>query len=224
MRLVAVIPAHNEEAHIRDVVLRTLKHVDHVVVVDDASMDGTDDEVLAVRSKHVTLLRQIVNFGKGSAVRTGCDYALEELGADLLVLIDGDGQHEPEDIPAFLKKRSETGADIVFGFRKRSKHMPWLMRVGNWALTFASVLLFHIRVKDSQCGYRLLLADAYRKVRWDSNDYAMESEMIVRAGVNDLRHAQMPIKTIYHDEYKGTGIVDGVMILLRLLRWRATLW
>lgn len=216
--LVAVIPAYNESDRIHAVVSETKKYVDRVVVVDDGSRDDTAEKATV---SGVDVLSHAINLGKGAAARTGCDYA-RDLGATQIVLLDGDGQHEPHEIPRFAKALAHV--DMVFGQRKKSKNMPALYRVGNWGLTMMSKVLFGIGIADSQCGFRALSAQAYKTVRWDSSDYGMESEMIVRAGVAGLSHKELSIKTIYHDRYKGTGVVDGLKIGLNLLRWRVTIW
>ena len=214
-----VIAAYNEAAHISSVVKDVLAQgYKHVLVVDDGSRDKTS--ILAEKAG-AKVLRHAINLGKGAAVRTGCDFAVDS-GATHLVLIDGDGQHEPEEIPHFLSALDKK--DIVFGARKRSKDMPSLYRVGNWGLNVLSKLFFGITLRDTQCGFRAMSVDAYNKVRWDSSDYAMESEMVVRAGLARLSYAERSIKTIYHDRYKGTGVVDGVKIFGHMLKWRVTLW
>jgi len=217
--LVAVIPAYNEEKRIRKVVSETALYVDTVIVVDDGSTDDTPKQIANLDK--VIALTHAINLGKGAAVRTGCDYALS-IGAENIVLLDGDDQHNPKEIPrltAHLKKNN-----IVFGQRKQSKSMPAFYRVGNWGLTTASKLLFGIGIGDSQCGYRAMSVKAYKLVRWQSSDYGMESEMIVRTGMAKLSYEEVFIQTIYHEKYKGTGLFDGVKILFSLLKWRMTLW
>ena len=216
--LVAVIPAYNEEQRIRAVVVEAKKYADLVVVVNDGSRDKT---VSQASVKGVVVLSHIINLGKGAAARTGCDWAVEN-GATRIVLLDGDGQHEPHEIPRFAKELDNH--DMVFGQRKKDKNMPPLYRVGNWGLTMMSRVFFGIGIVDSQGGFRAMSTEAYKKVRWDSSDYGMESEMIVRAGLARLSHKEITIKTIYHDRYKGTGIMDGVKIALSMLKWRLTLW
>ena len=216
--LIAVIPAYNEEQRIRAVVVEAKKYADLVVVVNDGSRDKT---VSQASVKDVVVLSHIINLGKGAAARTGCDWAVDN-GATRIVLLDGDGQHEPHEIPRFAKELDKH--DMVFGQRKKDKNMPGLYRVGNWGLTTMSRVLFGIGIRDSQSGYRAMTADAYRKVRWNSSDYGMESEMIVRAGLARLSHKEITIKTIYLERYKGTGIMDGVKIALSMLKWRLTLW
>ena len=223
MRIVAVVPCHNEQKKIRDVLKRLAGYADEIVVVDDGSTDSTAPAV-SKSGVEVTLLTNKINLGKGAAARTGCDYAVKVLKASILILVDGDGQHAPEDIPRFLELRKKRRLDIVFGLRRRTAEMPIILRLGNWGLSLLSRVLFGITVQDSQCGYRLLTREAYEKVRWQSLDYAMESEMIARAGYHKLKYDQLDIKTVYHETFKGTGIWDGIKIGLQLLKWRIISW
>ncbi len=155
--------------------------------------------------------------GKGAAINTGCDYAVKH-GAEILILLDSDGQHEPNEIPIFLKSLKD--ADIVFGYRKRSKHMPLVLRYGNWFINKATKLLYHIDLKDTQCGYRAFTNKAYKKIKWRAGDYSMESEMIANTGKKRLKYKELPIKTIYSDKYKGTTILDGIKIVLNMFWWK----
>ena len=155
--------------------------------------------------------------GKGAAARTGCDYAIKK-GAERIILIDSDGQHEAKEISLFLEKLKEV--DIVFGVRQRAGKMPLLFRFGNKFLNWWTYLLFNIKIEDTQCGYRAFTSTAYKQIRWRSNDYSMETEMIALAGKNKLRYTQIPIKTIYHDKYKGTTVLDGVKIAWKMMKWK----
>ncbi|MBN1275008.1 glycosyltransferase family 2 protein [Candidatus Woesearchaeota archaeon] len=209
-----VIPAKDEEAHIAGVVQRTIKQGFTPVVVDDGSDDRTEE--LAEKAGAITL-RHVVNLGKGAGAKTGCDWAVKQ-GAEAVVLMDADGQHRPEDIKRLLA--ALRGVDIVFGYRKRDKRMPSLMRFGNWLLNAASEAVNGIALKDTQSGFRAMTASTYKKVRWQSNDYGMESEMIAKAAKKRLKYRQIPIDTIYHDKFKGTTVFDGVKITIRLLKWK----
>ena len=104
----AIIPAYNEENRVADVVTNAKRYVDKVIVVDDGSSDKTYD---AAKSAGAVTLKHIVNLGKGAALKTGCDYAITQ-GADMLIVLDADTQHDPEEIPNFIKTLKE--ADIVF--------------------------------------------------------------------------------------------------------------
>lgn len=207
-----IIPAHNEAKHISQVVKHTQKFAEHIIVVNDGSRDET---ACLARQAGATVISHIVNLGKGAAAKTGCDFAYTQ-GYEAMVLMDADGQHLPEDIPRFLEALKRK--DIVFGYRKTARDAPVLMNLGNWGLTQLSKLLFSMDIYDTQSGYRAFTKRAYRKIRWNARDYAMESEMIFRA--RGLRHAQIPIKRIYLDTAKGTTIFNGISIGFRMLKWK----
>lgn len=213
-KIFAVMPAYNEEKHISEIIKATKKYVDCVVVVDDGSKDRTAS--LARRSKAV-VLTHLVNLGKGAALKTGCDYAAEN-NASFMVGIDADAQHDPKEIPRFLE--SLKGHDIVLGYRKLNRKMPFVLKFGNWFINKTIRFLYGVKIRDSQCGYRAFTAKAYKKLRWKASDYSMESEMIAKMGKYKLSYAEIPIATIYSDRYKGTTMLDGIKIVFNLLVWR----
>ena len=210
----AVIPAHNEEKHIGDVVRQAKKYVGNIVVVDDGSKDRTAEEA---KKSGAIVLNHLVNLGKGAALKTGCDYAIKNK-ADIIVAIDADAQHNPKEIPKFI------GAvkmhDVAIGYRKLNMSMPFILRFGNWFINKTIRFLYGVKIKDSQCGYRAFTSEAYKKLRWKASDYSMESEMIAKIGKHRLSYAEVPIETIYSDKYKGTTILDGIKIVFNLLLWR----
>lgn len=209
-----IIAAYNESKHISNVLKEIKKSYGNIIVVDDGSKDNTPE---ISKKERVIVLKHIVNLGKGAAMKTGCDYAIKN-NADILVLVDADGQHEPKEIPEFLKKIKEK--DIVFGYRTFSKKMPKILSFGNKFINFATKLLYGLNLKDTQCGYRAFTAQAYKKIRWRSLDYSMESEMIANTGKHHLKYAQVPIATIYSEKYKGTTVLDGIKIVMDMLLWR----
>ena len=210
-----VLPGFNEEKHI----FKTIKSVErlgfkNVVFVDDGSSDSSVSEALKTSA---VVLRHRVNLGKGSAVKTGCDFAVSK-GAKIVILMDSDGQHEAKDIKRFLSKIKS--CDVVFGFRSFDKSMPFTMRFGNVFLTFVTRLLFGINVRDTQCGFRCFRASVYDRIRWYSRDYGMESEMIARVARNNLRFSETRISTVYLDKHKGTTPIDGFRVLFNMLRYK----
>lgn len=209
-----IIAAYNESKHISNVLKEIKKSYGNIIVVDDGSKDNTFE---VSKKERVIVLKHIVNLGKGAAMKTGCDYAIKN-NADILVLVDADGQHEPKEIPEFLKKIKEK--DIVFGYRTFNKKMPKILSFGNKFINFVTKLLYGLNLKDTQCGYRAFTARAYKKIRWQSLDYSMESEMIANAGKHHLKYAQVPIATIYSEKYKGTTVLDGIKIVMNMLLWR----
>src|SRR3989338_298886 len=95
-----IIPAYNEEKNIKGVIQKTKKYVKNIVVMDDGSNDETYE---TAKSTGVIVLRHIVNLGKGAGLKTGCDFALKQ-GADAIIILDADAQHEPAEIPNFLRE------------------------------------------------------------------------------------------------------------------------
>ena len=203
-----IIPAYNEE-RVSEVV-RVAERFDEVVVVDDGS-----------REKVSGGLRHLINMGKGCAMKTGVEYALSK-GADKIVFIDGDLQHDPEQIPLFLKALDDY--EVVLGFRSFNKKMPMVLRMGNYFLTKTCQLLFGVKVRDLLCGFRAFRASAYRDIEWLSNGYEVETEMIKNIGLKKKRFCEIPLNTTYQDKYKGTGVIDGLNIFMKMLTWRVGAW
>ena len=209
-----IIPAYNEASNLSNVIDRVKKYTHNIIVVDDGSRDLTNK---IAEEAGVIILTHLVNLGKGTALKTGCDYALKK-GADFMIVLDADAQHNPDDIPRFLECLKQT--DIVFGYRLLDKKMPFILRFGNFVINNVAKFLFAIELKDTQCGYRAFTTEAYRKIRWRASDYSMESEMIANVGKTRLRYKEVPIETIYLDRYKGTTIIDGIKIVLNMISWR----
>ncbi len=212
-----IIPAYNEGKRIEKVIQCALKQSKNVIVVDDGSRDRTGE--LAVRCG-AKVIRHAVNLGKGGALKTGCDFAIEKK-AKVIVVLDADGQHDPADIPRFIEQIRK-GNKIVFGYREGLDNMPGILRLGNLFINIVTSILYGIRLRDTQSGYRAFTADAYKKIRWEASDYSMESEMIANLGKRKMKYTEIPIPTIYHDSYKGTTVMDGVKIVFNMIMWRLT--
>ena len=216
--IAVVVPARNEIGRLPELLARIPPTVENhpvrVIVIDDGSTDGTGD---AARAAGATVLGHAVNLGKGAALATGCEAAMK-LGAAIVVAMDADGQHDPGDLPRMVGPVLAGDTDLVLGYRRREGAMPGVLRLGNSSLNLTQRLLFGAAFRDSQCGYRAFRTEVYDKVRWRAKDYAVESEMLVRAVRAKLRVVEVPIATIYHDRYKGTQPLDGVRIVGRLVR------
>lgn len=209
-----IIPGYNEQKHISKVVQDTFSFCDNVIVVDDGSTDDTSKN-----AGRAIVLRHIVNLGKGAALRTGVEYAISR-GAKRIVFLDSDGQHDPAMIPEFLENLKHN--DIVFGYRKLSGKMPFVLRFGNWFINTVTSILFSIRLKDTQSGYRAFNTEIYEDIKWNSADYSVETEIIANVGRKKLKYKEIPIATIYADKYKGTTVLDGIKIVMNMIIWRFT--
>jgi glycosyltransferase involved in cell wall biosynthesis len=197
--LAAVIPAYNAGPHLAAVIEKVARHVPRgrIVVVDDGS---TDDTRTAAAQAGARVVAHPENRGKGAAIRTGIAEAAT-LGVPYAILLDADGQHNPDEIPAFVARARATGADLVVGNRLgASRNMPWLRLATNHVTSGVVSLLAGRRVPDSQNGYRLIRLAHFARFPLTTSRYEIESEMIIRAGRAGGKIASVPVETIYAGE------------------------
>lgn len=218
MKIYIVVPAYNEGKRIGKVLKELQSQRLPVIVVDDGSKDNTFKEVL--KSKYLAL-RHRINLGKGAAMKTGAMAAFE-LGADAVIFMDSDGQHKVEDLPNFIKTLNKK-TDIVFGSRNLGLKMPFVRFAGNKVASVFVNILFGIYVSDLVCGFRAITKKAFAKIMWESTGYGVETEMVIRTAKSGLIHCEVPVKTVYYDQYKGVSIMDAFDILFSVLRWRIKL-
>ena len=221
-KVVAIIPAYNEAKHIYNTVLSVLPYVDRVIVVNDGSHDATQTILNEIKDPRLTALRHRANLGKGSALKTGCE-AAKRFDAEIIVTLDGDGQHPPEHIPTMLQQMESQNLDVLFSVRNGGDHMPLVRRLGNRALNLMAHYLFHLRLQDMWCGFRAFRLSCLPKISWRKRDYSGEIEMALKVGSNGLRHGEYTIPTIYHDTAKGVTIFHGLKLLGQMFLWRITL-
>jgi len=213
-----LIPAFNEQASVGEVVRRAAKFAGRVLVVDDGSADRTGE---AAASAGAEVIRHPVNRGKGAALRTGLR-ALAARGCDPVIVLDGDGQHDPAEIPAFLAAARRTGAELVVGNRMDSAgEMPLVRYWTNRTMSAILSGLIGQKVPDSQCGYRLLSARAISALPISTSNYDAESEMLIGAGKLGFRISSVPVRTIYGQEVSkirpGRDTVRFIRLVLRTL-------
>jgi len=211
-KVLIIIPAHNEENHVGNVV-RGAKKYGQVIVVDDGSTDNTSGTAYEAGAKVFKLSK---NRGKGYALRFGAKKAIE-MGANTLVFMDADEQHNPEDIPKFLKKYYES-ENIVFGQRQGEGKMPFIKKIGNWGIGFLFKSLFKEDPKDMLCGFKTMNKDSFEKIIWKHDGYEVEIEMLVNILKNKLKIEYVDIPIVYLDRKKGTTIKDGVSIVKNIIK------
>lgn len=215
MKYFVVIPAYNEEPRIGKVIRQVKKFTKNIIVVDDGSRDKTSK---VAADEGVIVVRHRINLGKGVGMKTGIEAAFLK-GAEAIVLIDADGQHNPSHITEFISKLEE-GFDIVFGSRDLSKGVPLIRLLGNKFGSFLISRVFGIYRRDLLCGFMALKKSTYGKIKWDSPRYGVETEIVARTGKNNLRHGEIPIETIYNDKYKGVTIFDALGVLFNIPKWK----
>jgi len=193
--IVAGIPAVNEERAIARIIVRASKHVDRILVVDDGSKDDT---ALIAERLGATVIRHERNLGKGAALRACLDWG-KRSGADVLVTLDADGQHDPEAIPSLVDPVIRGEADVVIGSRKLSKEMPTVRRLGARLLDRATGVKAKGAIVDSQSGYRAYSRAALEKVTAAEYGMGVDSEVLMRASDAGLRILEVPVSARYKD-------------------------
>lgn len=219
LRIIAAIPAYNEEHTIGSVVTLTKRHVEQVVVIDDGSKDRTS---LIAQSLGAVVIRHRTNEGKGKAVQDAFKIAAKNK-ADILVILDADGQHDPDAIPDLIKPITNGKADIVVGSRfldkNGTKEMPGHRKVGNKVLSVATKLGTGQDITDSQSGFRVFSKKAFTKMIVVENGFAIESEMFMEAANKGLKVIEIPISCKYenlHAHTKGAAS-QGITVLSVIL-------
>jgi len=197
-RTLAVIPCFDEEATVANIILKTKRFVNQVLVVDDGSSDET--KKIAQEAGAIVISHK-KNKGKGAAIRTGFQYALEN-NFDYVVTIDGDGQHNPLEIPNLLEDVINNGHDISIGFRVgNNTEMPTWRRVGKRVLDYTTSMGTGGFVTDSQCGFRAFNKKAVEAItpKLKGNAFSVESEQLIKAHESGLKVMNTNVTCKYKD-------------------------
>jgi glycosyltransferase involved in cell wall biosynthesis len=219
MQAAVLIPAYNAGAGIQEVVKGCLPYSRRVLVVDDGSRDGTG---LWAWQAGAEVAHHPRNRGKGAALRTGFELLLKEGNWDAILTLDADGQHDPSDIPRFLKAAEEEGAGIVIGSRLlHMKGMRRIRRLFNRLSTRCICGLCGQEIEDTQSGYRLMRADLLRSVPTRGSRYDLEAELLVKAARAGFSIISIPISVPNIDGLPSSyyrPFLDSYLIGLLILR------
>jgi glycosyltransferase involved in cell wall biosynthesis len=214
-RILALIPAYNEAQRVAKVVENVFLHLP-VLVVDDGSADDTAGQAKAAGA---TILLQNPNQGKGAALQAGFRWAVTE-GYEAVITLDADGQHDPAEIPLFLKSYQTRRADLIIGQRDFSR-MPSVRRLANWLGRLGFSWAVGQPIPDNQSGYRLI-SRRLMVVLLDDNiegGFEFEVEMITLCVRRGFVLAWVPIQTIYAGESSHINPIQHTKKFLHLL-WR----
>jgi len=228
MKTIAIIPAFNEEHNIGEVVRGTLKHVDKVYVIDNNSKDQTAN----IAEKAGAIVFPEYEKGAGAATRHGwcvCKELARMGECDIVVTIDGDGQHNPDDIPWLLAPILKNDADVVLGTRfVNPEIMPGYRRFGNKVITLCANLYYNGDwITDAQCGLRAFNKLALNALTIEENSYGLIIEAIMKSRSLGLRIAEVPVQCIYRgldQDSNMNPVKHGLSILLGIAKWRLKLW
>jgi len=215
-RVVVAIPAHNEDRFIGSLVLKLRAQHRDVLVVDDGSTDATSTVAEAAGA---IVVRHPANLGKAAAVQTAFEHA-RVAGADVLVILDGDSQHDPADVDRLAEPVLSGEADMVVGSRfagVRSRIPGWRI-VGQRALTLATNMGSGLHLSDSESGYRAFSRRALNEMRFRRNGFAIEPETQFEAKQRGWKVAEVPIRVHYELPMKRNPVWHGVWQIDAILR------
>jgi glycosyltransferase involved in cell wall biosynthesis len=210
--ILAIIPAYDESQNIAKIVSETAKYVTSVIVIDDGSHDNTAELAASMNAK---VIRNRHNTGKGAALKRGLVECLK-YNPDIVVTIDGDGQHDPSDIPKLLEPIENGEAEIVIGSRYGKSivnlEVPRYRRFGLSFIDFMNKSLVRSPIKDTQSGFRVYTKDVLSMMaHYSSTGFGAETEQLATAELYGLRIIEIPVMV----KYKGLSRTSKQNALLQ---------
>jgi glycosyltransferase involved in cell wall biosynthesis len=215
----AVIPAYQDEKHIGDIVRRTCKRLDHVLVVDDGSTDQTTQRA---REAGAEVIVHNQNRGKGDAIKTGLAH-WSDREITWVSLLDSDGQHLPEEIDRFLTAAaSSTQSTFLIGNRMNNvSGMPFIRRLANRYMSRQISRLCGQEIPDTQCGFRMLNRQLVPELLGGGDRFDYDTEVLIVASRKGYLIESVPITTVYTDQVsKIRPLRDAIRFLKLLWRYR----
>ena len=219
---IACIPAFNVEHQIADVIKKSQKYVDKVLVCDDGSTDNTS---VNAKSSGAIVIKHDKNLGKGAALKTLFQKA-KDLHADIIITIDGDGQFLPEEIPILIEPIKIKKFDVVIGNRfLDSEEMPSYRKAGNKILDKFTKLAANLPFEDTQSGYRSYSKNALEKISFSTSGFGVDSEILIDAVNKDLKITEKNVTVLYNTGNKTStknpvshsmGVVASIIELIAI--------
>ena len=219
MKIYAVIPSYNAQETI-SAIIQELKKLDiAVVVVDDGSIDDTEN---VARKLEATVLHHRKNEGKGAALRDGFNYVLSKTDCEAVITLDSDGQHDPKSIPDFIRmSNQDEKIGVVVGNRmNRTENMPLIRILTNRFMSWAISRVCRQYIADTQCGFRLVKRPVLENIKLLTNNFEIESETLIRASRLGYKIASIPIQSIYlkKNSSKINPIIDTLRFIVFIIK------
>ncbi len=214
MKICVVIPVYNEVKTIGGIIARIKKLDLEVLIIDDGSRDGSFQEA---KASGAVVLKNEFNLGKGASLLKGFKYALAN-NFDVIITMDGDGQHDTADIPSFVSLAISSESGILIGNRMvKTKNMPWIRMVTNKLLSRFISGISGQHIPDTQCGFLLIKKDVLEKVNLITNNFEAESEILIKAARLGVKIESIPINTIYMGEVSRINPFIDTFRFIRLM-------
>jgi glycosyltransferase involved in cell wall biosynthesis len=219
MQNCAVIPSFNESKTIGSLVSKIKDKGFDVIVINDGSTDQTSQ---IAKKEGAIVIDHEKNVGKGSSLRDGLEYAAKN-NYDIVITMDGDGQHDPKEISKFLERAMNTDSPLIIGNRMgQVKSMPFVRKLTNWLMSFLLSKMIKQRVPDTQCGYRLLKKSLLKKLTLETRKFEIESEMILETARMGYSIESVPIATIYSGQKSKIRPFRDTIRFIRYITERKT--
>jgi glycosyltransferase involved in cell wall biosynthesis len=220
-KTVTAIPCYNTQKSIAEVIKRTKRYVDEVIIIDDGSSDMTAE---IARAEGATVVSHDTNKGYGAAIKS-CFVAARKTGADVLVTIDGDGQHNPDEIPRLLDPIIKEGADLVIGSRFIGKEgkIPIYRIFGIWLITFLWNFGNKVKVSDTQSGFRAYGKKAIQGLEFSDQGMSVSIEILENIRKMKSNIKDVPITCSYENNNRTLNMKalrHGMGVTLSVIRIR----
>ena len=216
MRICAIIPVYNEAERIGRLVTDLKRQNFDVVVIDDGSNDNSG---WIAKEKGAVVITHQKKSGKGLSLRDGFDYAVRQ-NYHGVITIDGDGQHDVDDIPRFVEKAKDGPNCVITGSRMENpRGMPFIRLIVNKLMSVLISFVCKQRIPDTQCGFRFIGGEVLKSIHLSSSDFEIESEVLIKASKKGFKIYSVPIKTIYSNECsKINPLTDTVRFFVYIFR------
>jgi glycosyltransferase involved in cell wall biosynthesis len=219
LKVIAAIPCFNTEHFIADVVSRARKYVDQVIVIDDGSHDGTAE---AAKVAGALVIKHSINRGAGEAAKS-CFETAKANAADVLLTLDGDGQHNPDEIPQVLAPVIESEADIVIGSRFLGDYssMPEYRKFGINVITSLYNIGSRVKVSDAQSCFRAYSKKAIDSLNIAESGFGFSVQLLIEARRRGFIIKEVPISCIYHEaSHSLNPVVHGLGVAFTVVKIR----
>jgi glycosyltransferase involved in cell wall biosynthesis len=227
-KIALLIPAYNEEKNICQVITGCLPYQLDIIIVDDGSKDKTALKVKKLQSsfkKQLILLKHDQNKGKGAALKTGFQYAIQK-GYTGVITLDADGQHNPQEIKSFLQLVKKEKPDLIIGSRfQNTQGMPFIRLATNYVTSWIISALAGKKVEDVQSGFRYISDKVIKNIELKTRNFDTEPELILKACWLKYQVKNIPISTIYPPNcvsqvHKFLDTLKFFRLTLKSLVWR----